>query len=1148
MVRPILPNSHYTVAWICALPVERAAGCSMLDLEHDGPSEVSLGDDNAYQLGSIGRHNIVIASLPLGSYGTTSAAVVATQMKSTFRSLKVYLMVGIGGGIPKPSHDIRLGDIVISKPENNLGGVVQYDLGKTVKRGHFERCGSLNKPPQILLTAIAGLQASHELKGINKIRNYLSEAYQKHPNLVEAYTHQGQEHDVLYKADYEHEGDTTCESCNTDEVVSRKVRKNMYPVIHYGTIASGNQVIKHGVTRDRIGDDSGAICFEMEAAGLMDHCPCLVIRGICDYSDSHKNKRWQPYAALTAAAYTKELVSQIAPLGISSPLSLESSSPQYTNLQITAQAGSTMRQDPRHVAKQHIFDIPRILHPHFSGRQKYLQQIYDALHRGSTSERGAIVSIFGIPGVGKSQLSIKYVMENRNGYNFGFYAIAKTVDHWLSSCTNIALALNLPGAGSIDQGQITQALKRWFASNTDWVLIIDDAASSVVELLRSSLPQNLNGHVILSTRDKHIAHEFCPSACCIQLLEMDLTEGKELVLKISSREGDTSEVAERISQELGGLPLALEQSVRCAVQRCWNLSTLFDNLQESKLQVVKDPIENSHHADVITTLDIALKELGPTHIDILKLILLMRPQALPLALLTDGAPDLSYVRGEYHTRDETNDSSGGINAAPTKESKIWRKRIQNRFTGLRLMKSKTKSEFTVSQHENTMKLRAFNHMRGILQSKSELDKAILVLEKSSIVRRSENGRIWVHDLFREILQFKIEESERKVFVQYAAQIVGRGFPVESFHTKSAICSCYLPHALEVMMLLEKYNLHNKETLLTMRSIGKYYSCSGRISESLRWSQHLLKITNDTLGQGHRESLIIMAEVGTILGAQGSTDECLQMNTCVLIGLAGSDFIQYARDRFASTNNLVASAENKGIEVFQLCQCVLRAIDCDQDHMACPDWESILIVIGNIVSKLTHHITPGEGTEFYREMLATEVKIMGEEDPSTANTACSLINFLILYERYEEALELCNHFIPIMITIYGENDWPTLNILYRQAMAFFGQGNYDEVRQILEMAISRVKNTYGEDHPFVYQSIRGLGQALERQGHDDEALAYFEQAYSGSQRFFDNNHYEVQLTARCIRHLKEKLDNDRVPEVLRYLYTTRSIECIEGNRD
>ncbi|KAF3243838.1 hypothetical protein TWF192_007905 [Orbilia oligospora] len=1111
MARPILPNSHYTVAWICALPVERTAGCSMLDVEHDGPSEVSPGDENSYQLGSIGKHNIVIASLPLGSYGTTSAAVVATQMKSTFRSIKVYLMVGIGGGIPKPSHDIRLGDIVISKPENNLGGVIQYDLGKTVKGGHFERCGSLNKPPQILLTAIAGLQASHELKGINKIRNYLSEAYKQHPSLAEAYTYQGQEHDILYKADYEHGGDTTCVSCNIDEAVSRKVRNNINPVIHYGTIASGNQVIKHGITRDRIGNDSGAICFEMEAAGLMDHCPCLVIRGICDYSDSHKNKRWQPYAALTAAAYTKELLSQIVPLA-------ESRGPE--------------NQGPPHVVKQRIFDIPRILHPHFSGRQKHLQQLYDSLHRDSTSERGAIISIFGIPGVGKSQLSLKYVADNRDKYNFSFYSIAKTDDHWLSSCSNIALALNLPEAGSIDQGQITQALKRWFASNSDWVLIIDDVSSSVVELLRSSLPQDLNGHIILSTRDKHIAHEFCPSAYCIQLQEMDSTEGKELVLKISGRDGDASEVAERISQELGGLPLALEQSVRCAVQRCWNLSTLFGNLQESKLQVVKDPIENPHHADVVTTLDIALKELEPTHMDVLKLILWMRPQALPLALLTDGAPSLSYVRDVHHMRGGANNSSSEVNTTATQESKTWKERVQSRFKGLGLMKSKAKIEFTEPQHENfdqQTKLQAFNHMKGVLQSKAELDKVILVLEKSSIVRRSENGGIWVHDLFREILQSKIEESERGVFVQYAAQIVCRAFPIESFHTTSAICSSYLPHTLEVMILLENYNLHNEETILTMKSIGGYYHSSGRTSEALQWTQHLLKITNDTLGRGHRESFLIMNQIGIILGVRGSSGEALQMYTRALIGLAGADFTQDAQDRFINSNNLATTAQNEGIgEVFQLCQCVLKAISCDQDHKACPDWETILTVIRNIAHALSYQVSSGEGTELHREILATEVKLIGDEDPATIYTAGGLIISLAENRRYEEALELCSHFIPRLISIYGGNDWPTLNTLYYQAMALFGQGNYDEARQILEMVISRVKNTYGEDHSFVYQSTRLLGQVLEKQGHDDEAMTYFEQAYSGSERLFGNNHYEVRRTARCIKYLTEKLD--RVPEV------------------
>src|SRR6266702_2590586 len=67
--------------------------------------------------------------------------------------------------------------------------------------------------------------------------------------------------------------------------------------------------MKAGVSRDRLSAElGGVLCFEMEAAGLMNEFPCAVIRGICDYADSHKNKSWQPYAAATAAAATKELL------------------------------------------------------------------------------------------------------------------------------------------------------------------------------------------------------------------------------------------------------------------------------------------------------------------------------------------------------------------------------------------------------------------------------------------------------------------------------------------------------------------------------------------------------------------------------------------------------------------------------------------------------------------------------------------------------------------------------------------------------------------------------------------------------------------------------------------------------------------------
>ena len=86
-------------------------------------------------------------------------------------------------------------------------------------------------------------------------------------------------------------------------------------MVHYGTIASGNQVIKNAVERDRASAQlGGVLCFEMEAAGLMNTFPCLVIRGICDYSDSHKNDKWQPYAAGIAAAYAKEVLSVVKPV------------------------------------------------------------------------------------------------------------------------------------------------------------------------------------------------------------------------------------------------------------------------------------------------------------------------------------------------------------------------------------------------------------------------------------------------------------------------------------------------------------------------------------------------------------------------------------------------------------------------------------------------------------------------------------------------------------------------------------------------------------------------------------------------------------------------------------------------------------------
>jgi nucleoside phosphorylase len=297
----------YTVGWIAALPIELAAATAMLDEEHGEPCDFiqSHHDTNIYTWGRIGEHNVVITSLAAGVYGTTSAATTASCMLSSFPHIRIGLLVGIGVGIPRPEEgrDIRLGDIAVSQPQGSNGGVIQYDLYKAKAENQRERRAFLNKPPDVLLKALARLQAEHERKP-SRVPEILAQIVRENPKMAkqrDGYVHQGVENDRLYKATEPY------------EEIQREPRESTEPEIHYGTIASGNTLFKDAIHRDKILEDIGqeCICFEMEAAGLMNTFPCIVIRGICDYGDVHKSDRWQRYAAATAAAYAKELLAYV---------------------------------------------------------------------------------------------------------------------------------------------------------------------------------------------------------------------------------------------------------------------------------------------------------------------------------------------------------------------------------------------------------------------------------------------------------------------------------------------------------------------------------------------------------------------------------------------------------------------------------------------------------------------------------------------------------------------------------------------------------------------------------------------------------------------------------------------------------------------
>lgn len=246
-------------------------------------------------------------------------------MMRTF-PIEYVVVVGIAGGAPNLDNDIdiRLGDVVIGCPGTNNGGVLHYGFGKKFQDDkdplRFETTGHLNQPPFVVLNAVAQLKASHRMRG-HEIQQIMEEALRRRPELKSRLDRElrlpDNLSDRLYLSRIIHTGTrSNCDSCGTDSsvLVSRAERDpEDDPVIHYGLVASADILMRDAVMRDRLSREKGVLCFEMAAAGVMNHVPCIAIRGICDYSDSHADETWQGYAAMTAAAYTKELLANMRP-------------------------------------------------------------------------------------------------------------------------------------------------------------------------------------------------------------------------------------------------------------------------------------------------------------------------------------------------------------------------------------------------------------------------------------------------------------------------------------------------------------------------------------------------------------------------------------------------------------------------------------------------------------------------------------------------------------------------------------------------------------------------------------------------------------------------------------------------------------------
>ena len=346
-------RNDFDIAIICALQIESDAVEALFDEIWEGDCAYGKAptDPNSYTTGRIGDHNAVLAFMP--GMGKGTAASVAANFRSSFPRINLGLVVGICGGVPigmdENEKEILLGDIIIST------GLVQYDFGRqlpdkfVMKDTLEDNLGRPNSEIRSFLKKMASFRSRQLLA--NRTSTFIDELCNKEG--LEKLKYPGADEDKLYEPTYrhKHQGLTSCTICaecksNEDEACKdalkascselgcsddkqvprnrlrnakptaasgtgeREAVKAQVPLIHFGRIASGDFVMKSGSHRDEIASRSEVIAFEMEGAGVWDNFPTIVIKAVCDYADSHKNKTWQGYAAAAAAACTKALLKE----------------------------------------------------------------------------------------------------------------------------------------------------------------------------------------------------------------------------------------------------------------------------------------------------------------------------------------------------------------------------------------------------------------------------------------------------------------------------------------------------------------------------------------------------------------------------------------------------------------------------------------------------------------------------------------------------------------------------------------------------------------------------------------------------------------------------------------------------------------------
>ncbi|UKZ67791.1 uncharacterized protein TrAtP1_008949 [Trichoderma atroviride] len=1102
-------REDFEIAIICALPLEYDAVALLFDEFWDKDGDTfgrAAGDLNHYTTGRIGKHDAVLALL--SHMGKTNAASAAANMRSSYGALRLVILAGICGGVPhNGKDDVFLGDVVISS------AVIQYDFGRHYPHGFMRkntREDNFRKHDKNIgnfLTKFStntGQDKLHE-----RTAHFLKQLQENAIKHQEKYRYPGANKDKLFESGYRHMhrklATCICSSCHgrkdpvcdealtsscddlgCDEEYLERSRTNKEqdeaqgPAIYIGAVASGDTVMKSGEDRDRIAKKEGVIAFEMEGAGAWEDLPCIVVKGICDYADCHKNKLWQDFAAATAASVLKAILEQY--------------------IQTDRSRGRLIEEPP----KAH-FLVPFGRNKNFVGRQAILSRLLEKIRPGGNKEDCQRTVIEGLGGVGKTQIALEavYVLHNEHPGCSIFWVPAIDATSFENGYRNIGKQLNVKGIDQ-DMADIKQLVKTALSeeSSGSWLLVIDNADDVALFFgdaeLSAYLPFSRNGSILFTTRNREAAVRLDILVENIfNVTEMGQYEALNLLQRgLKESQISDTEATGKLLDLLANLPLAIRQA--SAYMATKHVSTteyleLCLSNPRDMISLLSKDFEDRHRYKeiqnpVATTWLISFHQIlhnDPLAAKYLRFMSILMEKDIPKYLLPTS------------TRLETVDAIGTLK-------------------GYAFITQQEGGDFFDMHRLVRLAMRNWLEKEGEL--KEMVASAIQRLNEVMPFPEHDNRKIWMRCLphAHAILELPEHLTGTQAESRLFSNVAEGNYHLGRYQTAEGLYR----HALELDE--KQLGKEHANTLRHMHNLGIVLDRLGQSEESERMLRQVYEVRENLLGKNHLDTINSKSGLATVFSTRGMYEEAEEMCKQVLEQRKKVLGIDHP-DTLVSMNNFAYALGSLG-----------KYKESDEMHqqafeqrkrvlgMNHPD---TLYSMNNYAAALGRLGKYKEAEEMCQQAFEQRKRVLGMNHPDTLLSMNNFAYALGSLGKYKEAEEMCQQAFEQRKRVLGIDHPDTLSSMENFASALADVGKYEESEVLQYQAFRGREKVLGKYHPSTLNSMDYFAMSLQDLGEHDESEKWHREAIKLKEEVFGTDDPETQrsrdLLEDCLEARKRK---------------------------